>query len=650
MPTEAGSLSRRALPIALALLLAAAADGRAEPGEWPRYGLNDGGTRYLRGGEITPDNVARLEVAWSYHTGDLGEGFRSAAKLAFEATPILADGRLYLSTPFNHVIALDPASGREIWRFDARLDPDMNFSAATSRGVSWWADEEAAPDALCATRIFLGTLDGRLIALDARTGVPCPGFGDGGQVDLARGIHLREPGQYQISSPPAIFEDLVIVGSAIGDDRAVELEYGTVRALDARSGALRWHWDPIPHDRLDPARAEWTAKGLESGAANVWPPISVDAERGLVFLPTGSASPDFFGGERPGDNLYANALVALDAQSGALVWYQQLVRHDLWDFDLPAQPVLVDLRRDGELVPAVIQATKMGMLFAFHRETGAPVFELVERAVPASDVPGEVAAPTQRVPSAPPPLAAQGPLTPEDAWGLTFVDRWLCRRKIEPHRSEGIYTPPSLEGTIMLPSDAGGSNWGGLAFDADRQLAFANVTNIAMVVRLIPRDEASAAATASGNLPGLTPQRGTPFAMSREILLSPLGIPCNPPPWGTLAAVDMSAGEIRWQVPLGTTRDMAPWPWLTIGMPNMGGPIATDTGLVFIAAATDNYLRAFASETGAELWRGRLPAGGQATPMSYVLDGRQYVVIAAGGHGALGTTRGNDIVAFALPD
>ena len=388
--------------------------------------------------------------------------------------------------------------------------------------------------------------------------------------------------------------------------------------------------------------------GLESGAANVWAPISVDAERGLLFLPTGSASPDFFGGERPGDNLYANSLVALDARTGNMVWYQQLVRHDLWDFDLPAQPVFADLRQGGEVVPAVIQATKMGMLFAFHRETGAPIFELVERAVPASHVPGEVAAATQRFPVAPPPLAAQRPLTPEDAWGLTFVDRWLCRRKIERFRSEGIYTPPSLEGTIMLPSDAGGSNWGGLAFDADRQLAFANVTNVAMVVRLIPRAEVTA--SASGDLPGLTAQRGTPYAMSREILLSPFGIPCNPPPWGTLAAVEMSAGEIRWQVPLGTTRDLAPWPWLTLGMPNMGGPIATDTGLVFVAAATDNYLRAFASETGAELWRGRLPAGGQATPMSYVLDGRQYVVIAAGGHGALGTTRGDAVVAFALPD
>jgi quinoprotein glucose dehydrogenase len=444
-----------------------------------------------------------------------------------------------------------------------------------------------------------------------------------------------------------VFEDLVIVGSAIGDNRAVELESGMVRAFDVRSGKEAWRWDPNPRGGDDPARADWSEVALKrTGAANVWAPFSVDVARGLVLLPTSSASPDFYGGERLGDNRHANSLVALDARTGRLVWAQQLVRHDLWDYDIPAQPVLAELQRGGGRVPAVLQATKMGLLFAFERATGAPLFDIVDRPVPRSDVPGEQAAPTQRFPVAPPPLVSHAPLKPDDAWGLTPVDAWLCRKKLAQYRSEGIYTPPSLQGTLMLPSYAGGSNWGGIAFDGDRQLAFANVSNIAAVVRLIPREQVTA--ENAKDFPGLSRQIGTPYAMSREIITSPLGLPCNPPPWGTLAAIDMGTGTIKWQVPLGTTRDMAPPPWITYGMPNMGGPIATDTGLVFIAAATDNYLRAFASDTGAELWRGRLPAGGQATPMTYSIAGRQYVVIAAGGHGIMGTTRGDYLVAFAL--
>jgi quinoprotein glucose dehydrogenase len=379
--------------------------------------------------------------------------------------------------------------------------------------------------------------------------------------------------------------------------------------------------------------------------------FSVDPGRGLVFIPTGSASPDFFGGERLGDNTYANSLVALRADNGQVAWHRQLVHHDLWDYDLAAQPMLIDIERDGKSIAAVAQATKTGLLFVFDRETGEPVFEIVERPVPASDVPGETAAPTQPFPATP-PLMSHAAVTPQDAWGLTFYDRGKCRSLIERYRSEGIFTPPSTRGSIVSPSYVGGVNWGSLAFDNQRQLVIAAVNHVAAVVTLIPREEFDAASE-SGTWPDsqFTAQEGAPYGMRREILLSPWGLPCTAPPWGTLAAVDLRRNAIRWQVMLGSTAGKTPsfLPAPTIGMPHMGGPMVTAAGLVFIGAATDDYLRAFDVETGRELWKAKLPAGGQATPMSYVVGGRQYVVIAAGGHGGLGTTRGDHVVAFALP-
>jgi quinoprotein glucose dehydrogenase len=647
---------RRTLPAFLsALVIAPATVSAQEASDWAHYGGDEFGQRYSTLSEIDRGNVTELEEAWIQRTGELGEGFASAHKMAFEATPILIDATLYLTTPTNILIALDGASGEERWRFDPKIDRTKRYAEATSRGVSAWREPYPKAAGVCGLRLFIGTLDARLIAIDGRSGKACMDFGVRGEVDLKRGLRIRDPDDYLVTSPPAVYRDLVIVGTAIGDNRAVDLERGVVRAFDARTGAQRWSWDPIPTQPTDPASAEWNARAAaRTGAANAWGVMSVDPALGLLFVPTGSASPDFYGGERLGTNRYANSLVALNAATGKVVWHQQLVHHDLWDYDVAAQPVLADLVREGRNVAAVVQATKMGLLFVFDRETGAPLFDVVERPVPRGDTAGEQAWPTQPFPVLPQPLVGHAPVRPEDAWGLTFWDRGKCRDLIARHRSEGIYTPPSLQGTILYPGYGGGTNWGSFAFDSERQWAIVPSTQLPMVVTLLPTESVRPMAR-SGDYPDaeFALQTGTPYGMRREALLSPLGLPCTAPPWGTLSAVDLRNGDLKWQVPLGSTRDLAPFfvPSRTLGTPNLGGPIATAGGLVFIAAAMDNYLRAFDIETGKELWKGRLPAGGQATPMTYRAGAgnRQYVVIAAGGHGSLGTEQGDYVVAFALP-
>jgi quinoprotein glucose dehydrogenase len=600
---------------------------------WPTYGNDPGGARSSPLAQIDRSNVARLRIAWTYRTGALQPETALNRKSAFEATPILVDGALFLSTPFNQVIALEARSGARRWEYDPAIDRTRNYSEVTSRGVSAWRDPTSAPGQRCALRIFAATLDARLIALDGDTGRPCPDFGVNGQVDLTRGVDLRDLGQYQVTSAPAMAGDVVITGSSIGDNRAIDVERGIVRAFDARTGALRWSWDPIP----------WAGQTTpRTGAGNAWSTLSVDVERGLVFVPTGSASPDHFGGWRRGDNKWANSVVALRAATGELVWGFQVVHHDLWDYDVAAQPTLFTWK-DG--TPALAIATKMGRVFVLNRQTGAPLIPVEERAVPKSDVPGEDAAPTQ--PFSPIAVVPER-LAAADAWGATPEDLAWCREKIAASRSEGIFTPPSVRGTIVFPGFVGGVNWGSAAYDPQRHLLYMNTNRLAFLLRLIPREklaeEAARAGQASGVRAELAAQRGTAYGMSRAPLLAPSGRPCNAPPWGTLAAVDLFSGDTRWDVPLGQAV-----PGLATGTLNLGGPIVTAGGLVFTAAAMDNRLRAFDSETGKELWAFELPAGGQATPMTYSLDGRQYLVIAAGGHGKLGTKLGDYVLGFTLP-
>jgi len=641
------------LRTALLMVLAVACfPAWAQDAGWAHYGRDAGGSRYSPLDQIDESNLGRLEITWQFRTGELGQDAQGGGKLTFEATPVLWGGKLYFSTGFGAAFAVSATTGAEVWKFDSEVPRDMGFAEVTSRGVTVWEDPIREGGSACKARVYLGNIVGQLFALDAESGERCLDFGDQGMVDLHRDARPREVGQYAITSPPAIAGDRLIVGSAIGDNSAVGLERGIVRALDARTGETLWSWDPIPIDSDDPAYDTWESGVNKTGAANAWAPISVDVKNGLVFVPTGSPSPDFYGGQRIGDGAYANSIVALSVDTGEVVWYRQLVHHDVWDYDLPAQPLLVELKKDGRQFSAVVQTTKMGMVFVFDRLTGEAIFPIEERPVPQGGVEGERLSPTQPF-STLPALVSHDAVTGEDAYGLLYFDKRGCRKKLAAFRSEGIYTPPSLEGTLMNPGYAGGSNWGGLAWDPDTQTVVATVMELPMWVRLTERDVAQKLIDAGEfDWEGYTAMEGTPYVLNRGLVFSAIGVPCTRPPWGKLVAMDLGRGEIVWERPIGTIEDIAPAlvPNLELGTPVIGGAIVTGSGLVFVAATADDYLRAFELQTGAELWKGRLPAGGQATPMTYEIDNRQFVVIAAGGHGGLDTTRGDYVVAFALED
>ncbi len=620
---------------------------------WPEYG-GGGGRRFVAATEIDRGNVADLALRWVYRTGDVVPA-RTAeipSTTAFELTPILADGALILCTPLNDVIALDPLTGGELWRYDHKLDLSGRYSnQMICRGVSHWAGG-ASGDA-CSSRIFTATNDGYLLALDSGSGELCRDFGTQGRVNLKAGVGGEEYlGEYQQTSPPAIVGDHVIVGAAIGDNRRLDAPSGVIRAFHAITGAQVWAFDLAPPG-FDYASDLVSDEGHALGTPNVWGVMTTDPDLGWVYVPTGNPSPDYYRSGEPDMDYYGTGVVALDGATGTVQWHFNAVINDFWDFDVGAQPTLADIDLDGETVPALIQGTKMGFVFVLNRLTGAPVITVNYEPVPQE---GPLAAQLSPVQPFPPPAFRLAPeVSVDDAWGLTPIDKRGCRERLERVRTGPIYTPITEDWTVVAPSNIGGINWGGVAVDAARRRLYARTSNVPYVVKLIPRADFQGREGFEWSVE-VAEQRGLPYAMAREILLSDWGLPCNAPPWGMLTAVDIAREQQLWQVPHGTVRDIAPVPLpLELGVPGLGAPIVTATGLLFIGAAWENALRAFDADTGEELWQARLPASPQATPMSYTVteaDGTrtQLVVIAAGGHGRMGSTIGDHVVAFALPD
>ncbi len=639
---------------------ASVVDSTVPDGDWYAYGRTNMGQRYSPLSQITPDNIDTLDVAWTFHTGDV-RGKDDPGETTYEVTPLKVGNTIYLCTPHDMVFALDAETGEKKWSYDPQIKqpPATDTQHLTCRGVSYddgtrpagsAADSSGAAQTVsadCRQRIFLPTVDARLIALSAATGAVCPGFGgEDGTVDLWQNMPNVTSGSYYSTSPPLVTSHLIIVGGAVNDNVSTNETSGVIRAFDLDTGELVWNWDSLNPEATAPIAADQT---YSVNSPNSWSVSSYDAALGLIYVPMGNQPPDQYGANRSENaEKFSSSIVALNVETGKLAWVFQGTHHDLWDMDVPAQPSLLDLTIGGAQVPALVAPTKQGEIFVLNRQTGEPLLPVTEEPVPQGAVAGDHTSPTQ-------PLSTLSfkpkPLTAASMWGISPFDQLACRIAFRSLRYEGRFTPPTTDGSIIYPGNFGAFNWGGVAVDPERQVVFAMPVYLAFTSKLVPRPDAEQRVVTKKGDPAFNENFGAPFAAKMGAFLSPLKLPCQAPPWGYVASADLTTGKIAYQHVNGTVQDLSPIPVpFEMGVPGIGGPIVTKGGVAFLSGTLDYYVRGYDLATGRKLWEKRLPAGGQATPMTYWSDAsqRQFLLVVAGGHGSTGTEAGNSIIAYAL--
>lgn len=620
--------------------------GNVPDGDWHQYGRTPYGQRYSPLTQVNVENVSQLKEAWRYQTGDVKLP-DDVGETTYQVTPLKIGNTLYICTPHNWAIAIDAATGKEKWKYDPNVGLNPDRQHQTCRGVSYYAEPNAAEGTACAQRVYLPTSDARLIALDAATGQVCTSFADQGVLHLEQGMKYNPAGYYYSTSPPVIAAGKIIIGGAVNDNYSTQEQSGVIRAFDVNSGALVWNWDSG-----NPAKTEPIAAGetYTTNSPNSWSVFSYDEGLGLVYIPLGNQVPDQLGmGRSENVEKYSSSIVALDINTGKDRWVRQTVHHDLWDMDVPAQPVLLDITKDGQTIPALVGPTKQGDIYVLDRRTGEPLLPITEEPAPGGAIPEDFTSPTQ-------PTTALSfkpePLQEKDMWGVSMFDQLACRIRFHQLNYKGRYTPPSLTGSIIYPGNFGTFNWGSVAVDPERQVMFGMPTYLAFTSQLVPRaDIPPKGQDEKGSEQGLNRNDGAPYGVFMGPFLGPLKIPCQAPPWGYVTGADLRTGDIAYKHKNGTVYDMTPLPLpFKVGVPGIGGPMITKGGVAFLGAAVDNYLRAYDLTTGKQLWEARLPAGGQATPMTYALEGgKQYVVMVAGGHGSVGTKPGDYVIAYTLP-
>lgn len=611
----------------------------AQDGTWYTFNGDLKAQKYSPADQITAENVGKLEKAWEVHTGDVSDGSGDVPMSVWSATPLFVNDTVYVGTPFYNIVAIEPDTGKVRWRYESKAllkaltQPDMK-----NRGVAYWEAENPVEGQACQKRIYIGTMDAKLHAVDADTGQPCADFGQNGILDINSWNTENAAWPLSILQPPTVYKDKLFIGWAGKDWVDSIAPPGTVFAVDAKTGKLEWTFESIP--------AEMRAK---TGTANVWASMSVDSDRNILYLPISSPSPNFYGGNRLDPIPLATSVTALDTETGNVIWSRQLVHHDIWDYDTNSAPTLIDIEKDGQKIPALVQTSKQGFLYVLNRYTGQPIYPIEERPVPASDVEGEVAAETQPFVDHPEPMVHAE--LPGVFWLADAVSLGYCSRKLKELRNEGRFTPPSLNGSIAYPSTISGAEWGGGAVDPESQTFVVNHTQVVQIYRLLDRDEYNLETNNdTRETGGFAPMKDSPYGFDLSVFLNPLGMPCWKPPYGELSAYDLKTGDLLWRRPMGAVQQWGffmPDSW---GSVTIGGPVITKGGVIFIGASMDSKVRAFDQKTGDLLWKAQVDAPAVAMPAVYTYKGKQYVVFVAGGNSILTPRVSDQVIAFTLPD